>query len=752
MIETGTTPRASDGHASRRLAAVVSADVVGYGRLVERDEERTVARLKAHFESLIRPEVEAHGGRVVKLMGDGALIEFPSAVEAARCSLVIQAAIIAGEADVPEAERVSYRIGIHLGDVIIDGEDIQGDGVNIASRIEGLAEPGGICITRAVRDEVEGRLNVTVEDRGEHHLKNIARPVWVFNLKPAGDSHRRILMPPRRAHRRLVVSIAILAVTIFAAGFALWWSTWRTSDLEEQVVVGEPVSQEPSILVLPFLNLSDDARQDYFVDGMTEDLITDLSKLSGLLVISRNTAFSYRGQAIPVSRIATELGVRYVVEGSVRRDGDRIRVSVQLIDAQIDHHLWAERFDRDLTDVFAVQDDIKEEIIGALSVKLGAAEDAVLSGRPTDSIEAYEYYLRGRRAMYQGDLRSLRLAYWTFEKAIELDPDFAEAYASLANVYAIDYAGALSPFDWTRPPMRARAAAESLARRAQAITPALATAELALARLRLAELRFEDALSHAEQTISLAPGHSDGHMIKALVLTTLGRHQEALMAIEKALRRNPKAPPDHFVTLGMAQFALHDYPSALNSFERAADATPVSLHWQALALYAATQGRMGMQLPKLGWLQPSVSEVLTFPIYDDEVDQEHLIDGLRLSGAPEVPFGYSLSDHASTQIRGDDLPQLLTERTLDAFCPLVEQTATLRVSGNGSAHLQLRHDISESGDATISNDTLCMRFPVISRGRDLCFKVFPNDPPGAYSKGLDYAIVGPILCYFTARN
>jgi TolB-like protein/class 3 adenylate cyclase len=344
----------------RRLTAILAADVVGYSRLMGADEEGTHERLKAHLGQLVEPKIKEHRGRTVKNTGDGLLAEFASVVDAVRCAVEVQRGMINREREVPEERRIWFRIGVNVGDVIAEEHDIFGDGVNVAARLEALAEPGGICVSRVVRDQVRDRLDYTFEDLGEQTVKNIARPVRVYALRPEGVAS----LPTTSGSSTTLHSPRIAAPRL-------------------------------SIVVLPFANLSNDPEQGYFADGITEDLTTDLSRLPDMLVISRNTAFTYRNKPVDTRQIGRELGVRYVLEGSVRRSGSQIRVNAQLIDAETDRHLWAERFDRDAGDLFALQDEVTSRIAVALNIELVTAE----AGRITEHPDALDYILRGRAVM-----------------------------------------------------------------------------------------------------------------------------------------------------------------------------------------------------------------------------------------------------------------------------------------------------------------------------------------------------------------
>src|ERR1700720_3301698 len=378
----------------RRLTAILAADVVGYSRLMGTNETGTLAALKALQTDLIEGKIAEHQGRIVKLTGDGMLVEFPSVVNAVACAAEVQIGMRDRNAGVPQDRRIEFRVGVNLGDVIVEGEDIFGDGVNVAARLESIAKPGGITISGSVRDHVGNRLDLAFEDMGEQTLKNIERPIHVYSVSlssPAG------------------------------------WDTKDTAPAQREQL------ERRSIAVLPFDNMSGDPEQEYFSDGITEDIITDLSKVSGLFVVARNTAFTYKGKPVKVQQVAQELGVTFVLEGSVRKVGSRVRVTGQLINGTDGGHVWAERYDRDLTDIFAIQDEITHAIVEELKVKLLPQEKKVIGQTPTDSVEAYTYYLKGRDFLYRYSKRYFELARRMFAKAIELDPNYARAYAGIAN-------------------------------------------------------------------------------------------------------------------------------------------------------------------------------------------------------------------------------------------------------------------------------------------------------------------------------
>ncbi|MEE9297182.1 MAG: adenylate/guanylate cyclase domain-containing protein, partial [Phycisphaerae bacterium] len=423
----------------RKLTTILAADVVGFSRLMGEDEAGTLNALKADRKELIEPKAAQYHGRIVKLLGDGILMEFTSVVDAVLFGVEVQCALRERNAAMPDDRQIVYRIGINIGDIIVDGDDIYGDGVNVAARLEGLAEPGGICIQRNVRDQIRDKLDLTLEDLGEVEVKNIARPIRVFNV--VLDDKAEVLVTPVRAapiktgHRRWVVAAAAAVALVAAVGGVFWWQPWVPGlDPASLDKMAFPLPDKPSIAVLPFTNMSEDPGQEYFADGMTEDLITDLSKISGLFVIARTSTFTYKGKSMKVREIAQELGVRYVLEGSVRLAGDRVRINAQLIDATTGGHLWADRYDGSLANIFSLQDKVTEKIVAALALKLTDSEQAQLRRKPTDNLEAYDYYLRAKQGAYSYDGEGFADALSLYEKAVALDPKFAEAYAGYARV------------------------------------------------------------------------------------------------------------------------------------------------------------------------------------------------------------------------------------------------------------------------------------------------------------------------------
>ena len=753
-------PHRIAARAARRLAAVVCADVVGYSRLVERDEELTVRRLRENWAGLVRPAVEEHGGRVVKLMGDGALFEFASVVEAVGCALDVQGAISAHERSLDPQDRLRYRIGIHLGDVIVDGDDIHGHGVNVAARLEGLAEPGGICLSEAVRTALGNALPLSFTDLGAVEVKNMAEPVRAYHAAAPESAGMRPLPARKRAFRARRVALAVLILALLAGGGLLTYLGLGLWQSHAPGHVGADGSGQAAIAVLPFVNLSDDADQQYFADGLSEDLIVGLSKLSSLLVISRNTSFAYKDRSVNPREVAADLGVTHVLSGSVRRAGDRVRVTAQLVDALDDRELWAERFDRQLTDIFAVEDEINREIIAALADRLAPEDLARASLAPTTSIEAYGYFLRGREAMSLLTRRSLRLAYYAFEKAIALDPSFAEAYAALAMAYAIDLTGTSSSWsDWVRPPGRARAQAQLLAAKAAALKPALAAPELVLARVSLAEWRYDEAIRHARRALERQPGDAEAHAMLGLALTAAGRHEEALAQVREALRRDPTAPPATLGTLGIVQFGLGNDAGAALSLERAFRGMIAGGSWfYAPFLVAARGGDLGGPLPegvrtgRDGPFNLSLASVRFNRFYQRPEDMQHLLDRLRQAGVREFPAEFDAQREGARRVPGSELGGLLFGHSFNSLCLEPRLNTEFRFAADGRVTWTARHDVSDSGASRLVGDDLCITLPVLTRGREACFAIFRVEGRNLLTKDYDLVLAGPSLCYIDQKG
>ncbi|PYM52128.1 MAG: hypothetical protein DME14_01575, partial [Candidatus Rokuibacteriota bacterium] len=528
----------------RRLAAILSADVKGYSRLMGEDEVATVRTLTAYRE-VMAALIRERRGRVVDATGDNLLAEFASVVDAMECAVELQREFKSRNAELPAPRRLLFRIGINLGDVIVEGERIYGDGVNIAARVEGLAEPGGIAISGTVYDQVKNKLALAYEPLGEHVVKNIREPVRVYRvlpeLEPAGTRPEIGKAVGRRRWRRAMLLLGVVLLAV-AGGVAVWSLAFRSRS------PGFGSTDKPSVAVLPFENMSGDAGQEYFSDGITEDLITGLSKLSGLFVIARNSVFAYKGKALKPAQVSRELGVRYLLEGSVRKAGNRVRITAQLVDATTGYHVWAERYDRDLKDVFALQDEVTQKIVGVLAVKLTVPEKDRLGRAPTRNLDAYDYVLRGLEYHRRTTKEANAEARTMFARAVELDPDYAKAYAALGWTYLQAW-----QFQWSRDPETLEQAFQ-LAQKAIARDDSLAGPHSLLGQVYLWKKEHERAIAEAERAVGLAPNDADSYETLAEVLAWSGRADAAIRYIKEAMRLDPQYPFFYLWTLGHAYY------------------------------------------------------------------------------------------------------------------------------------------------------------------------------------------------------
>jgi adenylate cyclase len=578
----------------RRLAAILLTDMVDYSRLIGRDEAGTLARQNAHREEIFDPKIATHGGRIVKTTGDGLLVEFTSAVKAVQCAIELQQALAASEAALADGPLIQYRIGINLGDIVADGDDILGDGVNVAARLEGLAKPGGVCISGNVHDQLAGKLDIGFKDAGEQTVKNVSRPVRVWQ-----------------------------------------WESDQSSHVLQKADGSPSLPDKPSIAVLPFYNLSGDLEQAYFSDGITDDIITDLSKISGLFVIARNSAFVYKGRAVDVKQVARELGVRYILEGSVRKGGAKVRINAQLIDAANANHLWAERYDGDLQDIFSLQDQITESIVATLAVTLTRAEQDRAIRKDAGNLQAYDYVLRGNAEHHlmtkDGNIRARE----NFEHAINIDPNHAPAYAGLAWVLVHDFN------QWGASPEVLNQALE-YARKAVRLDDSLAKAHMVLGDVYLWTKQNDQAVDEGRKAISLDPSYADGHFALAVYLRYAGKLEEALEEHKIALRYNPMYGHRlYYVTLGHTYYTLKQYEAAVRAAQQAAShgTNHISIH-RLLAIAYAQLGRMEDAR------RHSVEAMDCDPNFSIRAwadrtphkfraDIDHYIDGMRKAGLPD---------------------------------------------------------------------------------------------------------------------
>jgi TolB-like protein/class 3 adenylate cyclase len=592
----------ADERVERKLAAILAADVAGYSRLMGEDEAGTRSRFNAHLHELIEPAIASHRGRIVKTTGDALLVEFASVVDAVQCAVDIQKGMAERNADEPDDRRMEFRIGVNLGDVIIEGDDIHGDGVNVTARLEGMSEPGGICISGGAYEQVRNKVSIGFEDIGLQEVKNIAEPVQAYKIIPdAGD--RDLAIPPLQ-HKTARTSVLIAGVAlILGAGLGTVWFVSQPAPPRETVAAKEetektPMQAEtsahspadkPSIAVLPFINMSEDKEQEYFADGMTEDLLTDLSKISTLTVISRTSTFAYKGKSSDVRAVAKELGASHVVEGSVRKAGGRVRITAQLIDAASGTHVWAERYDRELKDIFALQDEVRSKIISALSLKLTPDEKQRIAKRSTDNLEAYDLYMRGREQESFFNKDAFVAARRFYEQAVTLDPNFAEAYAHLAQIHTLN-----GQFGWVDNIEAADQRALKLAEKAIQVGPNVPFVRFSLSRILSRESvgQHDRAIVEAEKAIELDPNYADAYAYLGLLYAYTGNAARTFAPIKNAMRINPNFPFWYHYEFGVAHYFLNDYPAAVERMEKAIERNPTVIFVRlGLAAALAMAGR-----------------------------------------------------------------------------------------------------------------------------------------------------------------
>jgi TolB-like protein len=580
--------------ARRQLSAILAADVAGYSRLIGLDEEGTLTRLKELRRTLIDPKINEHRGRIVKTMGDGLLVQFSSVVDAVRCAVDIQRQMSEQHAEAVQDQRIEFRMGINVGDIVIDGDDIHGDGVNVAARLEGLAEPDGICVSASVHDQVRDKLDLTFEDAGDQQLKNIARPVRVYQVR-LGHPAKAATLPT--------------------------------------------LPNKPSIAVLPFQNMSGDVEQEYFADGVVEEIITALSRIRWLFVIARNSSFTYKGRAVDVKQVGRELGVRYILEGSVRKAGNRVRITGQLIDVSTGAHIWADRFEGELANIFDLQDQVTASVVGAIEPKLEQAEMERAKRKPTESLDAYDHYLRGLAAVHQWTKESNREALSHFNRATELDPNFASAFGMAARCYAqrVGFAWVTDRSQEVADTLRlARRAGElgkddavalatagqalvvvvgeasdaaALIDRALKLNPNLAWAWFSSGFARVSLNKLEDAIDHVSRAMRLSPQDPQMFALEIVIAAAhlfAGRPEEAFSWAEKAIQERPNFFVGQCVVAASGALA-GKIPDAQKAMERARRLNPA------------------LRISNLKDLQPfRRSEHVT-----------KLAEGLRIAGLPE---------------------------------------------------------------------------------------------------------------------
>ena len=622
----------------RKLAAILSADVEGYSLLMSDDEVGTIRTLSVYRDAMTNL-IQLHRGRVVDAPGDNLLAEFTSVVDAVQCAVEIQRDLAERNQEMPEGKKMHFRIGVNLGDVVEEKERIYGDGVNIAARMESLCEGGGVCISGTAFEHVENKLDLEFEDLGEHEVKNITKPVRVYRILsyPGAAAHSVIEAKKTVGKKWRKISFATTAVLVIAVAAGIIWNFYlRPSVPQVEPAAVEktafPLPDKPSIAVLPFVNMSDDPEHEFFSDGITENIITDLSKISSLLVISRSSTFAYKGKPIKIKQVAEEFDVRYVLEGSVQKAGDRIRINAQLIDANTGHHLWAERYDRDLKDLFALQDEITQKIVMTLRLEVREAELERIKRIPTENLTAFETYLRGVHYLLDRRKSTNAQARQMFERAIDLDPGYAEGYAGLSVTYYREWL-----WGWSSDPQNMETAFE-LVQKAIRLNDSYASAYWILGMIYLWKDReHEQAIAAAKKAIALDPNNASAYSVLAEILKFAGRPAEVIELMEKAMRLNPRYSPFYLFQSGSAYYYMGQYDRALTLLKKAVARLPnhMPTHGYLAAIYTelGREEEARAELAEVLRISPneSLKSMDRYP-YKDPAYLERLRNHMRRAG------------------------------------------------------------------------------------------------------------------------
>ena len=626
----------------RKLTTIFSADVAGYSRLMGEDEAATVKTLE-QYKNVMSELIRQHRGRVIDSPGDNLLAEFTSVVDAVQCAVATQKELQARNEELPENRKMRFRIGVNLGDVIEEESRIYGDGVNIAARLESLADPGGICVSKTAFDQIETKLPFGYEYLGEQSVKNIAKPVGAYKvlLEPrimvAGAPEKR---PYVSKWGRKGLLAGALAVLICIIGIAVWNFYFRLPAIEpaSEKKMAFPLPDKPSIAVLPFANMSDDPNQEYFSDGLAEEIITALSKVPQLFVIARNSTFSFKGKSVKVNQIAEELSVRYVLEGSVRKEGERVRITAQLIDALTGHHLWAERYDRGLKDVFASQDEITMKILTALQVRLTDGEVAHISAKGTQKLEAYLKVMQARGPFYTYTKEGFAQARRLCEEALAIDPDYAAAYVYLGSTHFMNVILGSS-----KSPKESMTLAFECMTKAKSLDDSYAAAHSILGFIYVMKKQYDRGIDECKRAIAVEPNSASAYTWMSLVLINSGNHQEAVQPAEHALRLDPLAPQHWNRILGMAYSGVGRYQEAISALKKALQRAPDDIitnieltktySWAGRLEEARAQAKEVLRINPRYCLKQDARASL----FKDQTDREQYLDGLRNAGLPEHP-------------------------------------------------------------------------------------------------------------------
>jgi adenylate cyclase len=729
--------------ATRKLRAIFSADVKGYSILMGDDEAFTIKTLKA-YRNIMSGLIKEHNGRVVDSPGDNVLAEFASVVDAVTCATNVQKVLQVKNKDLPDDKKLAFRIGVNIGDIVQDGNRIYGNGVNVAARIEGLAEPGGVSISRNAYGQIKDKLTFGYEYIGEHEVKNIKYPIRVYKVLMGSENAGKLVGDePRRPRKKWFLPLSVVAA-IVATSIGWYFSqNIMKSDIEpasiEKMVLQLP--DKLSIAVLPFVNMSNDPEQEYFSDGMTDELISDLAKIKDVFVISRNSAFTYKGKSMKIQQIAKDLNVRYILEGSVQKSENHVRIRAQLIDGKTDRHLWAESYDGTMDDIFALQDKITGKIVSALAIKLTSSEQERLSDKGTDNILAYNTFLKGQEHAARLTGKNMMKAIDYFKEAVQIDPDFRRAYAALAGTYWLITTHAFSrqlglsaQNDFPTLRLKARHYLELSMK-----DPASHAYRIA-ANMSLYRRQHDEAVSFAENAVSIAPNEFSNNLTLGTILTWAGRADEALVYIEKAIKLDPRWIEIKLGEMGFAHFIMGNYEKAVEFAQRCLTLNPGLSGYASFT--AASYAFLNQQKEaEKAWniFKDSFPEG-TFPTakfmygqspYKDHKVFDRFIEGLVKAGFKGDPSDYYIVNKKN-KLNGQEIKKLIFGKVISGYS--MGNKWAVKTSRDGELESPNRSGGIDKGKSWIEGDVICNRYETRYDGLKYCMDVYLNPEGDEISK------------------
>lgn len=737
----------------RKLTAILSADVKGYSRLMGEDDEATVNTITS-YRKIIAALIQKHQGRVVDTPGDNILAEFNSALNAVNGAIDIQCTLEIENSQLPNNRRMEFRIGINLGDILHKDDCIYGDGVNVAARIENLADPGGICISRGVFDQVKRKIHHGFEYLGEHKVKNIPEPVRIYRILLAAEHMGKVIGEPTGKSTKVKNIFPLTIASLLICGVVVWIFYSKAPEMGPASTgkMDYRLPDKPSIAVLPFDNMSDDPQQEYFSDGISEDIITDLSKISGLMVIARTSSFAYKGKSVNVQQIGQDLRVRYLLEGSVRKTGDKVRINAQLIDAPSGHHLWAERYDGNMSDIFALQDTITRKIISALAIKLTANEEKAVVDRGTDNLQAYDSFLKGWQGYRLMTKEGFAEAKIHLEKAVELDPEFTRAYAALAVLYwkAVQTA---SPELREGLGINSRAARNAVRNKPhflvkKAMNKPTALAYGLMSQFSLFRYQHDEALSEIEQAVAMDPNDPELYAWMSHILWLLGKNKEASESAKMGLRLDPNNPTAYLILQAKAYLPDGNFEESLLLLERAKRLNPDLSGSIALteSIIYGIQGRDEEAHIAYGLFAKSrqhpvrnLNDILLYIPFADPKKLDRIAEALIKAGVPGKPTDY-YQIVKENRLNGHEVQSLLLGRKITGISMSTGKPYGWEWAKNGEFKIKITGAFEDRGKSWVEGDVFFIKFEKFFGGLPYGTVIYRN-PDGSMENQNQYLMV-----------